>query len=293
MSAADVLPHALAWIGHQHAVFPLWWPVTHNGQTVCSCGRPCGKNAAKHPHGRLAPHGPNSATTDPAVVERWFKLAAPDANLGVATDRLVVIDIDPRHDGDESLRALEREHGEMPATWRSITGSGGEHIIFACPSGVAIANVVAANMQNPPLGAGIDIRARGGYIVAPPSRHISGGVYCWNVDFHPADVKLAPAPDWLITKLTAARASTGKGHEPEYWAELAAAKYSEYGDDPLRRIAGKLLRARSLPPAFVLVLLHAWNAQHCNPPLPEDKVEEMFERICKQQDKREEADHAS
>src|SRR5262245_34398501 len=174
----SVLQHALAWARRGHRVFPLWWPVTHNGQTVCACGRLCGKQAAKHPHGKLAPHGPNSATDDPDVIKRWFELAVPAANLAVCTDKLVVIDIDPRHGGDESLGALEREHGEMPATWRSLTGGGGEHIIFACPEGAAIANVVAANMQNPPLGVGIDVRARCGYIVAPPSRHISGSAYC-------------------------------------------------------------------------------------------------------------------
>src|SRR5262249_53985814 len=156
-------------------------------------------------------------------------------------------------------------------TWRALTGGGGEHIIYAAPNGVAIGNVVAEQHKDPPLGLGIDVRARGGYIVAPPSRHISCGVYAWSVDHHPHDVPLAPAPDWLVTKLTSARSSTGKGHEPEYWAALAAATYSEYGAAPLRRIAGKLLRAHSPPPAFVLVLPHAWNAQHCTPPLPDDK----------------------
>jgi hypothetical protein len=278
------LPHALAWVGHQHAVFPLWWPVTHNGQTVCACGRLCGKQAAKHPHNRLAPHGCHSATLERDTVKRWFERAAPDANLGVCTDRLIVIDIDPRHDGDESLRALEREHGDLPLTWRALTGGGGEHVIFACPNGIAIANVVAANMQSPPLGPGVDIRARGGYIVAPPSRHISGGVYAWSVDHHPRDVPLAPAPDWLVERLTSARSSNGgKGHDPAHWAAWAAATHSVYPDDAVARMAGKLLRAVSLDPDYVLVLLLAWNARHCDPPLAEHKVQEIFDRICKRE----------
>src|SRR5262249_58193398 len=157
--------------------FPLWWPVTHNGQTVCACGRLCGKQAAKHPHGKLAPHGPNSATDDPDVIERWFGLAVPNANLAVCTDKLVVIDIDPRHGGDESLRALEREHGELPLTWRSLTGGGGEHIIFKAPDNVTISSFSAENEikwgREPPLGPGIDVRARGGHLVAPPPRPTS------------------------------------------------------------------------------------------------------------------------
>jgi hypothetical protein len=118
----NVMATALAFARHGHAVFPVNWPVEHNGKRLCSCGsdsrgRPCGKNAAKHPYGKLAPNGLLSATDNPALIQSWFQRQAPQANLGVVTDRLVVIDIDPRHGGDESFRALEREHGEMPPTW--------------------------------------------------------------------------------------------------------------------------------------------------------------------------------
>ena len=135
-----VLPTALAWRRRGHGVFPLHWPVTANGQTVCSCGRLCGKRAAKHPYEvrGFAPHGLLDATLNRGLIERWFGLCIPDANLGVATERLVVIDIDPRDSGDESLQALEREHGELPLTWRTLTGGGGEHIIYAAPDGVEI-----------------------------------------------------------------------------------------------------------------------------------------------------------
>jgi hypothetical protein len=278
------LPHALAWARHGHAVFPLWWPVTHAGQTVCACGRLCGRQGAKHPHGKLAPHGVHDATRDPKVIKRWFGLAAPDANLAVCTDRLVVIDVDPRHGGDESLRALEREHGELPLTWRALTGGGGEHIIFACPDGAAIANVVAENMQNPPLGPGIDIRARGGYIVGVPSRHISGGVYTWSVDHHPADVPLAPAPVWLIERLTARRTARSTdapvGPIPSnIWAQLTRQPISEYRDAAAAKIAGHLFR-HWCDYQLVLGLLHAWNSAWCKPPLGYHELTRIINRIA-------------
>ena len=72
-----------------------------------------------------------SATTESGIIKHWFGYAAPDANLGVRTDKLVVVDKDPRHGGDESFAALEREHGEPPATWRVLTGGGREHVLFA------------------------------------------------------------------------------------------------------------------------------------------------------------------
>jgi hypothetical protein len=286
------LLNGLAWVGHGHGVLPLWWPVTHNGQTVCCCGRLCGKQAAKHPHHLLVPHGHLDATLDPDMVKRWFGLCVPGANLGVATERLVVIDIDPRDGGDESLQALEREHGELPLTWRSLTGSGGEHIIFAASDGIDVVNVVAKQMTDPPLGPGIDVRARGGYIVAPPSRHISGGVYCWSVDHHPRDVPLALAPDWLVERLTARSTNGGKGHDPVEWAARKAMKVSEYRDVAVRSIAGKLLRAISLDPDFVLTLVLDWNACHCDPPLPDDEVEKIFNYVCEREAKRLEARHA-
>ena len=188
------LPTALAFARHGHPVFPINWPVKHEGRLRCSCGsdrrgRPC-TSAAKHPYGKLAPKGLLSATTESGIIKGWFGYQAPEANLGVTTDRLVVIDVDPRHGGDESFRALEREHGPFPPTWRVLTGGGGEHLLFAVPDSIEISNVVAEQMSEPPLGCGIDIRARGGYIVAPPSRHISGRTYAWSVDHHPQDVAL-------------------------------------------------------------------------------------------------------
>src|SRR5262245_26977213 len=205
------LPSALAWIGRGHGVFPLHWPVEHNGQTACSCGRLCGKAAAKHPVARYAPHGHLSATLETGIAKLWFGLRVPEANLGVSTENLVVIDSDPRHGGDESLRKLEAEHGELPLTWKSLTGGGGTHDVYKAPDNVAIASFNAELEikwgRDPPLGPGLDVRARGGYIVAPPSRHISGGAYCWSVDNHPAETPLAVAPDWLVEKLTRARST--------------------------------------------------------------------------------------
>jgi Bifunctional DNA primase/polymerase, N-terminal len=281
-----ILASALAWVRHGHAVFPLWWPVEHNGQRVCACGRLCGERAAKHPVARYAPNGVHSASTESGIVKLWWGLRVPDANLGVATEKLVVIDVDPRHGGDESFKQLEAEHGEMPSTWRVITGGAGEHIIFAAPDGVEISNVVAENMKDPPLGAGIDVRAKGGYIVAPPSRHISGRSYAWSVDHHPADVPLAPAPDWLITRLTARTttdfAPDGGTIEPlpsDVWTELTRPPITEYPDAAAARIVGHLFR-HNCDYSLVLGLLHAWNTACCTPPLGYYELKRVVDRIA-------------
>jgi hypothetical protein len=291
-----VLATALAFARHGHAVFPANWPVERGGKLVCSCGgesrgKPCGKTAAKHPYGKLAPNGRLSATTDSGIIKHWFGYAAPQANLGVTTDRLVVLDIDPRHAGDESLQALEREHGEMPPTWRVLTG-GGEHLIFACPDGVEIASFAAGQMDNPPLGRGIDVRARGGYIVAPPSRHITGRHYRWSVDHHPQDVQIAAPPDWLIARLsvstTAEGASADRAAEPissDAWWKLTSQPISEYRDMAAARIAGHLFR-HNCDYSLVLGMLHAWNSAWCKPPLGYHELNRIVARIANREAER-------
>lgn len=280
---------ALAFARHGHPVFPVNWPIAHNGKLRCSCGsdsrgRPC-TSPAKHPFGKLAPDGLLSASTEPWQIKLWWQ-RAPQANLGVRTDRLVVVDVDPRHGGDESFRALEREH-EIPLTWRVLTGGGGEHVLFACPDGVEIRNLVAEQMENSPLGKGIDVRARGGYIVAPPSTHISGRPYAWSVDHHPKDTLLAFAPDWLIERLTARRAVHVAGQQSELreplpsdiWTQLTRQPISEYRDMAAARIAGHLFR-HSCDPQLVVGLLHAWNSGWCKPPLGYDELNHIIERIA-------------
>jgi hypothetical protein len=272
-----LLGTALAFARHDHAVLLLHWPIRVNGRLVCSCKKAADcATSAKHPYGRLAPNGLLSASTDEAVIRQWFA-DEPAANLGVRTDHLVVLDIDPRHDGDTSLAALERDH-DFPMTWRVMTGGGGEHVIFKCPEGIEIGSSRAAD--KPLLGAGVDIRARGGYIVAPPSRHISGRAYAWSVDHHPADTAIAEAPAWLVEALTAGKQPGSVARrDAAQWAIEKAGLVTEYRDMAVASVAGKLLRAVSLDPAFVATLVHDWNACHCRPPLPERAVTDILDRI--------------
>jgi hypothetical protein len=279
-----VIGTALAFARKGHAVLPLTWPVEERGHLVCSCmrhtrGQDC-RSPAKHPYGQLASNGLLDGTTDSGIIKYWFAVAAPQANLGVVTDGLVVVDVDPRHGGDESLAALEREHGDLPQTWRALTGGGGQHIIFAAPEGAELGNVVAEQMDAPPLGRGVDIRARGGYIVGVGSRHICGRSYHWSVDHHPSETPLAPPPVWLVEKLTA-RGSSNNNKAPvpsAEWAKLVSGKISEYRDLAAARLAGHLFR-RWVDTGVVVALLRAWNQTTCEPPLPDDELLAILHRI--------------
>jgi hypothetical protein len=104
-------------------------------------------------------------------------------------DGLVVFDLDPP-DGRESLRRLQEELGELPASRGQASGRG-EHRFFRLPEEAVVGNSTF------PLGypPGLDLRAgRRGYVVVAPSRHASGREYRW-LDPEPP---IAPLPRaWL------------------------------------------------------------------------------------------------
>lgn len=146
------------------------------------------------------------ATTDPAIVETWWG-RFPGDGVSIVTGEasgLVVVDVDPRHDGDETLADLETAHGPLPDTVESVTGGGGRHLYFRWPAGVPFPRNDQAGVM---LGAGVDIRAEGGQVVAPPTTHPdTGRAYEWEVLHSPLDgVAVAMPPAWLVELLTAPR----------------------------------------------------------------------------------------
>ncbi len=144
-------------------------------------------------------HGFKDATRDACQVYKLFG-SERDYNLGIATGArsgFFAVDIDPRHGGDETLGALERQFGRLPETIRALTGGSdqGQHILFRQPEGVRLAGS---------LGDGIEVKADGGYIVAAPSIHPeSGRPYRWDLGACPDETALADAPAWLLEALTA------------------------------------------------------------------------------------------
>jgi hypothetical protein len=111
----------------------------------------------------LTPHGFKDATRDAARLVDWWR-RWPDANVAIATgavSNLIVLDIDPRHGGDDTLAELEHKHGVLPATPSVKTPGGGAHYYFRHPGG---------HVPSGPVAEGVDLKADGGYVLAPPSR---------------------------------------------------------------------------------------------------------------------------
>lgn len=140
----------------------------------------------KHPWLR---HGLKEASADPGDARIWWN-RWPAANIGVRTGEISgiwVLDIDPRNGGDDALADLVLEHGELPPTLQVATGGGGVHYYFKAPAG----GVTCGKLVE-----GVDIKGEGGYVVAPPSNHASGGSYQW-ID---REAEILPAPDWLLLR---------------------------------------------------------------------------------------------
>ncbi|MER6442928.1 bifunctional DNA primase/polymerase [Streptomyces sp. NPDC001185] len=182
----------------------------------CAClsaGRPC--------------HGFHAATTNTTTINAWWS-AHPSWGVGVACGGadLIVIDVDahsapvpdrsrllpgiPIHDsvnlqglvsGYDTLALLaalrsQQTPAEDKSTLRVRTPSGGLHIWYRNPYPAARVRCSTGSSPKVALAWQVDIRADGGYIVAPTTR-TSQGTY---VPEGPSRLP-APLPEWLGEEL--------------------------------------------------------------------------------------------
>ncbi len=177
----------------------LKWPVLpiHTVvNKVCSCGKDGCANAGKHPR---TFKGLYDATCDSDKLNQYYSMW-PDANIGIRTGAraggsgFFVLDIDPRNGGDKSFETLIDRHGSLPDTVCVETGGDGQHYYFACPSSYKL-----KGKSN--LLPGIDIKAENGYVIAPSSKHLSGGTYRWREGCSPSETMPAAPPIWLLELL--------------------------------------------------------------------------------------------
>ena len=110
-------------------------------------------------------HGFKDATVDPVQIATWW-FENPAYNIGIATEPsgLLVVDIDPRNYGPGSFLTVENIKCSAD-TYEVLTGGGGRHIYFQLPE----------EPHAKAIGMGIDLKGRGGYVVAPPS--VTAGPY--------------------------------------------------------------------------------------------------------------------
>jgi hypothetical protein len=178
-------------------------PVHTPRDGACSCSRPDCPSVGKHPRVRWQGFSENAPAID--QVESWWK-RWPDANVAVITGAvsgLAVIDVDPRSGGDHALAGLEERWGSLPPTPTTLTGGGGRHLWF---------DTGANTPQSALIAPGLELKAAGGTVVAPPSLHASGRRYTWIREQSPWEMGLAPLPAWLGTLARGADIDHGPRH---------------------------------------------------------------------------------
>ncbi len=237
--------------------------------------------AGKVPH--RGTRGLKDASADLRQVEQW-EVAYPESNSAIATgaSNLVVIDVDPRHDGHVALARFEDDNGRLPHTIECMTGGSlaGRHIYFRAPEGIPIRS------RNNALGAGVDVKAEGGYVVAPGSKHPeTERIYEWAAGCSPNQVELADLPNWLVELLRdrprPVVAQTAMGHLPDdqklkraraYLAQIPSAVSGQGGHDQTFAAAQAMAVGFDLPEEQAYRLLLDDYNPRCAPPWEEHQL---------------------
>jgi hypothetical protein len=215
----------------------------------------------------ITDHGLKDATKDPFVIDAWWK-DNPEANIGIpmgTPSQLLLLDVDFwATDGRVECRADVIETlGEIPDTAEVETGRG-RHFYFRFPGGKVPAKIAK----------GVDLKADGGYAVAPPSIHPNGKTYTFDGSDEKAILHPAPPPKWLLEEIAEpnqAGARSRKSSTDEKWPQGER-------NTTLAGVAGKLRYAGLSVDAIEAALLAA-NRIHCDPPLSDAEVKKIARSI--------------
>lgn len=249
----DLLQSALWYARRGWKVFPVYG--IENG--ACACQNPTCSSPGKHP---LTPHGVLDASTDREQITQYWT-TWPNANIGIATGApsgLAVLDVDDRHGGEESFAELQAEYGPLDATVQALTG-GGRHLYFRADGRIK---------TRAGIRPGIDVRGDGGYVVAPPSAHISGKSYTWEVQHRPDEKSLTPAPACLVEP---------NGSQPTVAGPLPETIPEGRRNDLMASLAGSM-RRRGASVKSILSALRVENSR-CVSPLAESELRSIAESI--------------
>lgn len=195
---------------------------------------------------------------DRNLVTSWFS-SLSNAGVGLVTGRISgVVVLDVEHDCPIPIEDILRKY---PTGMISKSGGGGRHLFYNYPRGVGrISNRVR-------IFEGADLRADGGFIVLPPTRHPNGRQYEW--------VKKGPLGAFPLALLDL-RSESMTGNEG--WITEALRGVTEGGrNDTCARLAGYFFK-KGMNYDIVEALLLDWNEKN-DPPLPVREVRTTIKSI--------------
>lgn len=247
------------------AVLPLH--SIRNDICTCSKGADC-TSPGKHP---ILIGGVHAATSDATEVVKLWR-AHPGANVGIATGKisgLIALDVDPRNGGKVTVQRLFNECDTHPRTPTSDTGGGGFHRLFRYPE------TTCRTLHSPADLNGLDLLSDGAFIVAPPSRHVSGKCYQWRKDRDPASVRLSSLPASWLTRIQLPAAAPVQQPTSQVDGIVEGNR-----NNHLTSRAG-VLRQANLSDGAILAALRSENAERCQPPLEDEEVIRIAQSVTR------------
>jgi hypothetical protein len=213
----------------------------------------------------ITPNGRNNCTLDESTIRDWWT-RWPNANIGLATDGLLVVDIDGN---DNPWPVEEHRKCDLIDAPTSVTPRGGRHHVFRAPEGRTYKSTASK------LAEKVDTRGNGGYIVVAPSK-LANGQYQW-IDGLELDIpqnKLPTPPAWLDTlfgnSTNKALHKVGDANPiPDHQRNATLASLA----GTMRRVG---MSQREMEAALLVV-----NADRCIPPITEGEVKGIARKIAR------------
>ena len=215
-----------------------------------------------------------SSTTDPEAIKTiWSR--HPEYGVGIDTGKsgLIVVDVDNHdEDGSDSLRAWESEHGKLPDTATVITGSGVYHYFYRTSEKIKGKVGVLK---------GIDIRAEGNLIIAPPSIHPNGNQYQWDVGSDLDDPGIVEV-DEIVLKLVGWNEKPTDNNQDQQGYHLPEKITKGTRNNDLYTF-GCSLQGKGLDDFTINAALEAANKEKCDEPLDDHELENLKKSIMQHQ----------
>lgn len=262
MEKSKLLKNAKRLIKNGFHVFPV-----HGiSDGKCTCGSGDCKSPGKHPATR---NGFKDASNDRKKVAEWFS-GRSVRNIGIVAGEehdLLILDVDERSGGFETLKKAISELGPLPHTLTATTGNG-EHLYFKYPKGEKIKKDAAGKT----IGPGVDVQSNA-FVVAPGSTHANGKTYTWKNGGPDAKVPASLPKKWIRQLLRTTETASTKTTTSTVILEGSR-------NQELASRVGSFV-STGMPSHEVLHLAQTYNSAYCVPPLDDAEVAKIVESIMR------------
>lgn len=214
------------------------------------------------------------------IIKNWTNITSneetldkfkEDSNIGIIMGKVsgvICLDIDiKKTNGVETLKQLEEQYGNLPATVTSETPSGGIHYYFNYVEGIRNRKVI---------GKGIDVQADGTQTLETPSQ-IDGVKYEWI--YSPFESEVANLPPAWIDLLCEKVEDDTIGLIPKPFEPPEEIEEGSRNNTITRFVASML--GKGLKKDTILRKVVTYNKEVCVPPLDEDELLSIVDSIIK------------